>query len=278
VVSTDASPPKDIDTLHVQVLSGGQIQFENDYELGPNGLLLPATLGLLAGTNAATPAVIRVYARKGGTTGTVRVLREATVTVPEDRVAMLRLPIDWLCYDEVTVTSMGDVTDTKCPTPGQTCSGGQCVDDAIDAGSLTDFSPASVFGGGTGHGDGQCFDTLACFAQAVPAAVDTIACTIPKPSSEPINVAMQIATGVGACETPSGPCLIALEGESPDGWQTSAADPTTLDLPTEVCARMAVGKVTGIVTASACPTKVLSNPPCGPASSVGGGVTDGGTD
>jgi hypothetical protein len=277
-VSTDSSPPKDIDTLHVQVLSDGRIQFDSDYELGPNGLLLPATLGLLAGANAATPAVIRVYARKGGATGTVRVLREATVTVPEDRVVMFRMPIDWLCYDDAAVSSTGDVTDTKCTTPGQTCAGGQCVDAVVDGASLPAFSPGAVFGGGTGHGDGQCFDTVACFAQAVPATVDMTACTIAKPASGPINVAMEIETGAGACVTPSGPCFIALEGESPEGWQTSTADPTTIDLPAAVCSRILAGKVSGVVTASACATKAVTTPPCGPGSSVGGGEVDGGAD
>jgi hypothetical protein len=273
VVTTDASPPKDIDTLHVQVKSNGVPLLDFEYPLGPGGLLVPATLGLVAGRDPSTPALIRVYARKAGK---VRVLREATVTVPTDRLAMLRMPINWLCYDDAAdifddaTDRPIDVMNTKC-APNQTCAGGQCMDSTLDDPTkLLAFEPKSVFGGGTGHGDGTCFDTLGCFASPTVAAVDPTTCTIVKPlDGVGVNVAMIVATHAGSCEPAGAPCFIALEAEDPEGWQTRADDPSRIQLPQEVCARLTSGKLAGVVTTTLCATKQVSTPPCGPGSSVG---------
>jgi hypothetical protein len=226
---------------------------------------------------------IRLYARKGGDLGKVRVLREATVTVPTDRVAMLRMPLNWLCYDDVadvlsdaTDLPTGEITKTKCG-PDQTCAAGACVDATVpDPTTLPDFAPDQVFGGGAGDGGGgTCFDTLACFASPTLATVDPTTCTIAKPiGGAGVNVAMQVATGAGACEPAGMPCFIALESESPEGWQTEADDASRIQLPQEVCARLANSKLAGVVTSTACPPKQVENPPCGAGSSVGGEAGD----
>ncbi len=83
-IQTDMSLPKDVDTVRIEVSSYGSLQFGNDYQVGPAGLKIPATIGILEGEEGSTPVSIRVIARQGSTP---RTLREVVTTVPSDRIA-----------------------------------------------------------------------------------------------------------------------------------------------------------------------------------------------
>src|SRR5438105_4711420 len=96
-ITTDMEPGKDFDTLYVDVLTNGQPRYTG-FNLFPISVgadkvaqKMPATLALVAGHDPTAPTLVRVIATKGHT---VRVLREATVTVPTDRVATVHMPLE----------------------------------------------------------------------------------------------------------------------------------------------------------------------------------------
>ena len=121
-VQTDLSLPKDVDKVRIEVASNGKVHFQRDYEVGPEGLRIPATLGIIAGKDPSVPVTVRVIARKSGE---LRVLREAITTIPTDRVATLRVPITWLC-DEMVVDDGNGGAKSAC-AEGETCVSGSCV-------------------------------------------------------------------------------------------------------------------------------------------------------
>ncbi|MDP9149659.1 MAG: hypothetical protein M3O36_06935, partial [Myxococcota bacterium] len=166
LVTTDLSVPKDIDTLHVNVsLAGGQSLLSHDYALGPTGLKLPATLGVVTGPHTTAPVTIQV---SGLLQGSTRVARETVVTLPTDRMAMLPMPLEWLCIG------------VSCHS-GETCRAGTCVSATAPA-IPKDYLRASGDAGGTADGGGACFDTAACFESATlwpaPFRAD---CTVSRP-------------------------------------------------------------------------------------------------
>src|SRR5580700_12241515 len=66
-VATDLSIPKDIDQIRVQVLWNGTTPYPYDNTFyirpgGPAGVKIPATLGILAGSDPTIPALVRVIA------------------------------------------------------------------------------------------------------------------------------------------------------------------------------------------------------------------------
>ena len=60
---------------------------------------------------------------------------------------------------------------------------GRCEDREIDSLTLETYAPELVFGGGSGAGDGSCFDTVPCFSEGLGAEVDFSTSSI----AEPIN-------------------------------------------------------------------------------------------
>jgi hypothetical protein len=263
-IQTDMAIPKDVDTVRIEVSAYGNLLFGNDYQVGASGLRIPATLALVAGKDPAAPVRIRVIARKGGNNGKARVLREVVTTVPTDRIAMLRIPIHWLCDGSAVEQTPGDV-QSSC-TQGQVCVAGTCQDPSLRVTSLETFAPEAVFGGASGPGvGGTCLDTVACFSQGQQAAVDLATCTVPVPSGGAgVNVAVLRAPNTeGICGTQA--CLVPLDAESAEGWQQ---DGQRAFLPQAVCNRIKDGKAQGVAVTTACPTKTQRVPPCGPWSSV----------
>src|SRR5262245_34651458 len=94
-IETDMALPDQVDTIRVQVLVHGQALLDVPYEVGdgPDAQGIPATLTLLAGKDPTQPVTIRVQGIKGGI---ARTLREAVTTVPQNRSAHLRMPVQWL--------------------------------------------------------------------------------------------------------------------------------------------------------------------------------------
>jgi hypothetical protein len=190
-VQTDMALPKDVDAIRVEVLSYGSVQFANTYQVGAGALLIPATLALIAGEDPARPVTVRVV---GLQNQKARMMREAVTTIPQDRIATLRMPIHWLCDESVKEPAAGQY-ETAC-AEGQTCDGGRCVASVVDAATLATFDVGDVFGGGDGSGDGACFDTAGCMSRGAFAAVDAATCSLAPPATtKGANVA--VATGKG---------------------------------------------------------------------------------
>lgn len=263
-IQTDVALPDSVDRIRIEVSSFGTLQLGNDYEVGASALRIPATLGVLRGKDPATPVTIRLIAKKGSQT---KMLREIVTTVPDKRIVSLRMPIRWLCDDSAKVGTSGDVTNAKCGV-GQTCIAGDCHPSDVDSNGLSDYSAGDVFGGGTGNGDGTCFDVLKCMIDGLPVPVDTSSCTIAKPADPTnINVALRLSGKDGVCDPSQSVCFVVLDEAPIDGWQDLGS---RLQLPHEVCNRIANGRVQSVVVSHTCPTKTERDPVCGTWSSAGG--------
>lgn len=259
-ISSDMSLPKDVDRIRIEVLVDGSKTFDQDYSVGSEGTKLPGTLAVVHGADPATPVTMRVVARQRGK---FRVVAESVSTIPENRVATLRLPIDWLCDGTTKPDGEGDAV-SACPE-GQACLAGSCVDHNVDSSSLPEYVPQDLFGGGTGAGDGSCFDTQPCFDGSQDAMVDLAACTLPPPSGgKGVNVAIR-TEGDGICGVNG--CLVPLDGNSDAGWKESGG---AIHLPLALCKRLGDGTAAAVAVSTACATKTASLPTCGPWSSAGG--------
>lgn len=266
VLQTDLSLPKDVDKVTIEVLVRGDRRHFNTFEkLGTeDSLKIPASLGLTLdeGTEPSTPVTFRVTAFQGAK---ARVLREVVTTIPKDRLVALKLPIQWLCWDQVTTDAEGNA-QTNCADPNQTCVAGNCVDKTVDPANLEDYAADKVFGGGTGtNNDGTCFDTTTCFGDSKDAPVDLDACTIA--ASDDVNVAIRVDSA-GICG--SAGCFVPIDAKSELGWKAAASG--TLQLPEAVCKRIKAGSASGVsvvAASTACPLKTDGIPTCGPWSSAG---------
>lgn len=270
ILETDMSLPKDVDTVKIEVLVRGDVRHKAVFEkLGAEqSVKIPASLGIIIGeeSDPTTPVTVRVTATQQGT---ARVLNEVVTTVPEERIAALRMPIQWLCWDRVKIDDNGDA-QTDCPE-GQTCIAGSCVTNKIDSSKLETFREADVFGGGSGNGDGSCFDVGACFTTSTDAPVDLNACTIT--ANGDVNVGIRVESA-GICGP--GGCFVVLDGKSDLGWQPG--DGNTIKLPKAVCDRISENKAAGVsvsAVSAACALKTNGLPTCGPWSSSGTSTTPG---
>jgi formylglycine-generating enzyme required for sulfatase activity len=269
-LQTDMELPKDVDKVRIRVASFGSTIFSNDYQVGPSELKIPATLGLLANPDRpSAPVTIQVI---GFQQGRPRVMRETVTTIPVQRIATLRVPIEWLC-DESARMQSGEVEST-CPTE-ETCVSGMCMASAVDSDDLPDFRPSDIFGGGDGSGNGTCFDVAQCFANAVTLSVDASTCRATLPTDEPtLNVALKLpGTGDGICS--GGVCLVPLDGGEGGQWSRVGAGAgsdqgASIQLPQGVCERLRSGKIEAVIAAKQCVTKTVRVPPCGAWSSSGG--------
>lgn len=266
-VQTDMALPKDVDRVRIEIVSFGQLQFGNEYEVGPAGLKIPATLGVVAGKNANAPVTIRVIAKKGTE---AKVLREVVTTVPTSRTALLRIPIQWLCFEQ-NIKQTANQVETTCPTD-QTCSEGICQDAHVDSSTLPDYAPAEVFGGGSENGDGQCYDTLSCMNPSQDVQLDANCSFAIAGDVTNLNVALHLPpTGQGICDSVN--CFVPLDGTSATGWKYANGRVT---LPRAVCQ-----KKYNVAASLRCPTKSEKTPTCGPWSAVSGQpsqpVADGGS-
>jgi cysteine-rich repeat protein len=273
-VQTDMSIPKDVDTVEIDISLYGKTQFNRKFDVGETGLHIPATLTLLPPNEAHAPVTIRVLSYQNDT---VRTLRRVVTTVPDNREALLRVPIQWLC--EGQAEEVDGAVQSTCDE-GSSCVTGSCATDEVDSAKLPDFDEAVVFGGATSDGKGVCFDTVPCIASksmgAEEMGLNTDDCTVPLGgvdgaggseggAPEKLNFALSSGEGEGICQKNVG-CFIPLDHDEEIGWKVESS---TVKLPEAVCEKVKAGDVR-LVASTACVTKTADIPPCGPWSSVQG--------
>jgi hypothetical protein len=276
-LSTDMAMPQQIDNLSLQVQMGGSKLFDNMYAVGSGSQdsMIPATLTLVSG-DRRDPVTIRVSGQKRGKW---RTYREATTTVPTDRSALLRMPVQWLCDDSakaMTYRDQNGVTQIRMLSAcedGNTCVAGKCLPSLIHESTLPDYKPQDVFGGASEPERGQCFDTIPCMAAGSVVEPDAD-CTVKKPESGAVNVALRV-TNDGICDVTTGTvCFVPLDEDVAEGWsQVEGSD--RLQLPEAVCEKLKSRLVNAVYVSSECPTKRPAIPPCGPWSNVGKGMNQG---
>ncbi|WP_437669494.1 hypothetical protein [Sorangium sp. So ce131] len=301
VFKTDMSLPKDIDAIRVLITLAGAVVYDETFQrLGTDeGIRLPATLGFYTPDDPTQALHLRLIATQGGEEN-VRLMGEVVTTVPEDRTAVLDVPVQLLCYgrDEVERDEQGAIRRDDLGSPrsrcgeGRTCVAGNCAPREIQSVDLPDYIEAQVFGGGSGDGDGLCFDTTRCFEgeEHVPIQLDLDAfdpdvrdtCWAVADEAAPdlegvqrilaageINLAL-LTQGGGICSESE--CYTPLDAESDVGWRTAAEG--RIRLPDAVCAKALTGELRGVAAVRSgggtCQRKGSSLPTCGPWSASGG--------
>jgi len=291
-IKTDMSLPKDIDRIRIVVTYADTngVVFANTYSpIGEAPIRLPATLSLVAAEEVNRPIRVKVLAFRGGNQEdpVIRVIRDSVTTVPKDRVVTLPVPIEFLCdgsarikTDPATGKPTRDedgqlIYESSCGD-GLTCKAGKCVTEEIPPADLPDFDEGEVFGGGTGNGDGTCFDTISCFAGATTLDVnlaefetDSTKCRASAVQGS-FNVGLE-TQGSGVCNDKG--CYVPLDAQSESGWELDT-DGQSIVLPTAVCQKLKAGEVARVLAAPAgqtptCTQKISSLPTCGPWSSAG---------
>lgn len=256
-VLTDAPLPDYVDGIRLQAFQEADnakpvLIFDREPEVavGAGKLLIPTTLAIVSNGRATDRVRLRLLAQKFGQP---RVLREAVTQVPLDRIAELRLPIEWLCDGSALP---GD--PTFCSDPEYTCSGGRCIPKWIDPSTLPNYggplsqNPAS----------GLCFDVPMCFGQSYAVPLQAADCSIPAAQEglASFNVALVVKPETGGQCLPGGNCLVSV-ARGPLGWDVTS-DGTRIALPLAVCTTKA-NLIKGIVVSQSCATKQPGGAICG---------------
>ncbi|MGC4093742.1 MAG: hypothetical protein QM756_38745 [Polyangiaceae bacterium] len=259
VVTSDLASPKDINQLRLQVVTPDGNQKLTSFAILPDsgGKPLPLTLGVLPASAAGQDVLVRLTALRDpgdGSQPLVRVVREANVTVPNDHVGLLSLPLRWLCDGHVAQDNSGNYS-SDCPA-GQTCTAGEC---GLSKVTLAVYTPGMELGA-----DGSsCMNVAKCFATARSVAPDA-ACTLPLPANvDPlrVNVAMLPASADGQCDASAERCLIPLDSDEKEGFSIRGG---RIALPPAVCTGLAAGRIRSLALSTACQSKSVLKPLCGP--------------
>ncbi|HKP59048.1 MAG TPA: hypothetical protein VJV78_20140 [Polyangiales bacterium] len=258
VIESDLQLPKDIDRIRFEVTQNGASVRMEEHVLGPTGLLLPAEFRLQATTDAS-PVSIRVVGFKGPQP---RIERGAITPIPSTYVAMLRMPLNFLCAGTARLDGSSSCGDMN------TCKQGACASSIVGAAELPAYirGPWSdAEGGMRDAATSDCFDVLNCFSGSYKPELNRQTCTFTLEQDDPgrISVAIKLPQGSdGICGPAS--CWVALD-EGPEGW---TQDGLNFTLPPTLCADRSDGTRFTIVVSNTCAGKTLNTPPCGDWSSA----------
>jgi hypothetical protein len=301
-LQTDMSMPEDVTKVRIEVKADGVSRYERVFIVDPNDKdneEIPATLSVVAGEKENETIEVKIVAlREVGGNDEPRTLNKTVTTIPDERIAMLRVPMQWLCTDNGGdfIDDFGDGEyESACAKKNgkeTACVAGGCQDVRVDSSKLPDFAADAVFGGADDPGTGgKCFPTEECFASGTDLYPDADCIVAFEPESDDIvNFAiLSEVGGIGDCRTGGAatPCYIGLDKSREFGWyeleegeggMTGPEPPQEspsgrrFQLPQGVCDRLADGRAIGVraSTADACEiTKTPQYPTCGPWSSVG---------
>lgn len=274
-LQTDMSIPKDVDAVELEISVFGKVKYSEKYAVGEDGVHIPATLTLLPPDDKNAPVTIRVISYQKDVP---RTLRRVVTTVPSEREALLRMPIEWLCWNQVESGKEGPVSTCE---EGSSCLAGSCASDEVDSNGLPAFAATFVFGGASSDAEGTCFDTIPCFArrQAIDESVlDMATCTLETTALgaggapmtvDParLNFGFVPSNGRGICSK-DGDCVVPLDHDGGSGW---GLDGTTVRFPAGVCAHLEEsGDTDALVASTLCDQKSQATPACGKWTGVSG--------
>src|SRR6185436_10447625 len=150
VIDTDLSLPQDLDKVHLEVTQVGKVLLNQDQELGPGHLLVPAEFRIGSPGNSM-PVIVRGVGFKNGQP---RIERSAVTPVPTTHLGLVRLPLNYLCDG----TARPDGTSTC--GGGLTCKQGTCRTSMVPPADLPMYTGAD--GGASSSAvpgtTGGCFD------------------------------------------------------------------------------------------------------------------------
>jgi hypothetical protein len=269
-LSTDLVVGKDIDLLQVSVSHHGSVQLDQSFPLDVDPMHakdLPQTLAVSSQVGDVDPVTIVVTASRKGV---ARIQRRAVVTVPDQRTALLRMPMQWLCDGSAPGAVVPAGAGLPC-AEGQTCIAGSCAPAEVDVATLPDFVKSNVFGA-------ACYDVAGCFPSqpgAAPSKAPFSGCLLPAangPAGTQGGLFLELPRGSdGICDDSR--CLIALEEDRTFGFSVSgstvqdgAQKVAALALPPAVCKRLdaAATGTLALWSSTGCPSKTASTSDCPP--------------
>jgi Leucine-rich repeat (LRR) protein len=283
-LSTDMSIPKDVSRIRVRVKLGAEVRYEYDYIIAPDGQFhIPGTVAVVEGSTpnpVVTVEVIGLQTQAGKLKA--RTFGKAITSIPRERIALLQMPVQWLCDGQVADIGEEDFVSTCEPnieTGEETaCVAGACQAVEVKSDSLPSYDAALVYGGGDGPDDtnAQCFDTLTCFdlgsdlGQADLGSACSV--TLADDGSTPNFALVTSAGSAGICHDGGAqPCYVPLDQDERSGWSFAADAPAgkrVAVLPASACAALGDGRADSVRVTTACATKTTAAPTCGAWSSV----------
>lgn len=260
-VQTDLRVPKDLNAVTIRVLSKGAVQYQESHEVGPTGLHLPATIGLVPqNEDDLQPIEVQIIGQFSSDPDprlrAEKVVRKTRMTFAKNRVGLVRIPLKFACYDG------GDCGE------GKTCIAGACAETPlVEGATMPQYAPEAVFGSGGSEGQqGACWNADACFSSASVIAPTSDPCVYSLVDSGPAEDA-----GVDSGST-TPDASVPDTGGDPGGDATPCPPVTCADLGAE-CGTIGDG-CGGIVDCGKCAAPAV----CGAYFTNKCGVPDAGAD
>jgi hypothetical protein len=293
VLQTDMSIPRDFTRIKVIIRVAGKVEHDATYAVAPDGSTkLPGTIAVVAGSEASAPVEVRVIGIADS--GEAQTFSKSITTLPRDRLATLRVPLQWLCVGNVVQTGRGDSAEYESACEMEDgeetgCVAGRCKKVVVAEETLAEYQAPEVFGGGSAPEDpsGTCFDTQACFSlgfrvdPVLEEGSEYCRVRVTAPLDRTLNFAIQTAAnGPGICDErdPGAPCFVPLDENDDFGFRVLAPPAPDRDnpaletheiaLPEGVCDRLVLDPSLAVVATAACPSKTAAIPTCGPWSAT----------
>jgi len=282
-VSTQVKVPKELKSIRVDAVVGGQNVFCGVYDVINGYARLPRTLALQSTGKTGGVTVYVTGFRSGtldpeatqdqqacaitpiptvkdlkNTDGTSRVLRAAKTNYRQDHVLYLPMPLKFSCFDK------------GCPIDqNQVCKAGKCVPMDVDENTLPDYNDNLVFGNSS-----TCFSPSLCLADAVlPELVDAATCkyalwkTKGAPDAGPVVPFVTNGSGVNVrVYYDDGSFSEVLDFDKDEGFFIPNPDtePQIFQLADGLCHpdADAAHKVVGLVASGLCAPKTVYQPLC----------------
>ena len=252
-LSSEAPVPTGVDRVRITVLSGKVTKLDQDYDVGPHGTRVPGTLVIekSEGTDASTPITVIV---RGYANGKERVQRRATMGFSEGKQKLLRMPLQFACFD------------AECGE-GATCHAGACVADDKNAEALPDFTEDKVI-----PSAGTCFPREKCEGASMAMSVAQFNARVatdptffdPKDCSIAVTEARpDLNMGLVWEEEPTGNWTI-IDYDAEEGWSYVDATHKRVRLSTGLCDELQRPhpRVTKLLAKSGCAPKPPTQPEC----------------